>query len=389
MPFDNNNNDNKHHSSGTRFATPPAPDEYENEYEDAGDSAQPVHHGSSDSHGSGFVRLFIPSGHDSTGVKARKIAALAAIILLVGILIYFIITLAAGEKTPNDALSGDNELPASTTVITSETATAATTTTAPPETEPPVTTTPPPPPLVMRENDDIAYMYSLNNDTAGWLNIGGTAVNTVVVQGEDNDYYLNHDFYGNSRQAGFVYADFRCVINDYDFNQSDNITVYGHNQADGSMFGTLQYYKITKQNTSRFSFYQEHPTFTFSNLYEDYTYKIVAMFISESDASQSRDGIFFDPHNFVRFSSDPADKRSFESFVKNINERSEVLTGVDMQEGDKFMTLSTCSNEFDNSRFIVIGRRVRDGESPEVDTSAAVLNPNVKEPDLNYIYYGN
>ena len=53
------------------------------------------------------------------------------------------------------------------------------------------------------------------------------------------------------------------------------------------------------------------------------------------------------------------------------------------------MTLYTCSNEFDNSRFVVIGRKVRDGESPEVDTSLAKLNPDVKEPDLNFIYYGN
>lgn len=384
MPFDNNNNDNRQHTSGSRFATPPAPEA--DEIEDTAEEVKHVHH---DSDG-GFVRLFIPSARDSAGVKARKIAVDAAIIILVLILIYFVITLAAGDKDPAGSFSdNDGELTVSTTVITSETTTAETTTTAPPETEPPVTTTPPPPPLVMRENDDIAYMYSQNNDTVGWLTIGGTAVNTVVVQGEDNDFYLNHDFYGNSRQAGFVYADFRCIISDYDFNQSDNITVYGHNQADGSMFGTLQYYKITKQDSSRFSFYQQHPTFTFSNLYEDYTYKIVAMFVSESDASQARDGVIFDPHNFVRFNSDPADKRSFESFVKNINERSEVLTGVDMQEGDKFMTLSTCSNEFDNSRFIVIGRRVRDGESPEVDTSAAVLNPDVKEPDLNYIYYGN
>jgi hypothetical protein len=53
------------------------------------------------------------------------------------------------------------------------------------------------------------------------------------------------------------------------------------------------------------------------------------------------------------------------------------------------MTLSTCSNEFDESRFIVIGRKVREGESTEVDTSASQLNADVKEPDWNYIWYGS
>lgn len=72
--------------------------------------------------------------------------------------------------------------------------------------------------------------------------------------------------------------------------------------------------------------------------------------------------------------------------MKNITERSEIITGVDVEEGDQFMTLSTCSNEFEPSRFIVIGRKVREGESNEVDTSLAKLNPDAKEPDWNFIY---
>ena len=72
--------------------------------------------------------------------------------------------------------------------------------------------------------------------------------------------------------------------------------------------------------------------------------------------------------------------------MQNVTERSEIITGVDVQKGDQFMTLSTCSNEFEPSRFIVIGRKVRDGESPEVDTSLAKLNPDAKAPDWNLIY---
>ena len=59
----------------------------------------------------------------------------------------------------------------------------------------------------------------------------------------------------NKSQPGTVMADFRAHFNDYDFNQCDNIILYGHNQASGEMFGTLKNYKITKQNTSNFSFY--------------------------------------------------------------------------------------------------------------------------------------
>ena len=241
--------------------------------------------------------------------------------------------------------------------------------------------TPAPEPLVML--DSMQSFVNDNADTAGWITVGGTTIDNVVMQTDNNEYYLDHDFYGNYSQPGTVFADFRCVVNDYDFNQSDNIVLYGHNQANGAMFGTLQKYKITKQNTKKFDFYLQHPTFTFSNLYEEYTYTIIAIFICEVEPEQTTDGNVFDYHNYIRFGSK---ERTYEEFISNVEERSEIITGVDVQEGDKFMTLSTCSNEFEPSRFVVIGRRVRDGESPEVDTSLAKLNPDAKEPDWNYIY---
>lgn len=244
-----------------------------------------------------------------------------------------------------------------------------------------VATTPAPEPLVVL--DSMQQFIDDNPDTAGWITVGGTSINNVVVQTDNNDYYLERDFYGNYSQPGTVFADFRCVVNDYDFNQSDNIILYGHNQANGTMFGTLQKYKITKQNTSKFDFYLQHPTFTFSNLYEEYTYKIIALFVVEVEPEQTRDGVIFDYQNYIRFGSK---EKTYEEFMQNVTERSQIITGVDVQEGDKFMTLSTCSNEFEPSRFVVIGRRVRDGESPEVDTSLAALNPDAKEPDWNYIY---
>ena len=231
--------------------------------------------------------------------------------------------------------------------------------------------------------DSMQSFVNDNADTAGWITVGGTTIDNIVMQTDNNEYYLDHDFYGNYSQPGTVFADFRCVVNDYDFNQSDNIVLYGHNQANGAMFGTLQKYKITKQNTKKFDFYLQHPTFTFSNLYEEYTYKIIALFVCEVEPEQTTDGNVFDYHNYIRFGSK---ERTYEEFISSVEDRSEIITGVDVQEGDKFMTLSTCSNEFEPSRFVVIGRRVRDGESPEVDTSLAKLNPDAKEPDWNYIY---
>lgn len=308
-------------------------------------------------------------------MRSRKIIIVIASIILVcslAYLAYYIIQEQNAKNLNDDLASRHTEAPV---VITQQTT--APSETAPEETE--VTTVLEP--LVVL--DSMQSFVDDNPDTAGWITVGGTSIDNVVVQGTDNDFYLNHNFYGNYAQPGTVFADFRTVVNDYDFNQSDNIILYGHNQANGTMFGTLQKYKLTHQNTSKFDFYKEHPTFTFSNLYQEYTYKIIAIFICEVEPEQTRDGVIFDYHNYIRFGSN---ERTYEEFIANVTERSQVITGVDMQKGDKFMTLSTCSNEFEPSRLVVIGRRVRDGESPEVDTSAAQLNPDAKEPDWNFIY---
>lgn len=319
-----------------------------------------------------FISKLIPNGNDSPQDRVRKIVTIAAAAVLIAalaVLAVYFIRQAQNRKDIEDRRKahGETEI----TVITQQTTA--------PDTETTVTETEPPPLVVLESMTDL---LTQNPDTAGWVSVPNTNINDVVVQGSDNDYYLSRDFNGNKNKAGTLYADYRCTVNDYNRNQADNIIIYGHNQADGSMFGTLKKYKIKKTSTKNFSFYQENPTFTFSNLYENYTYKIIALFVIEVKPEQTRDGVIFDYHNYVKFGK----KRTFESFKENILARTAVNTGVDFNEDDKFMTLSTCSNEFDDSRFVVIGRRVRDGESPEVDTSKAEINEDMLEPDYSYIY---
>ncbi len=312
--------------------------------------------------------------------RSRKITIIIASVILVISLVYiayYFIQQNNADKLNDDLAKRHNT---ETVVITQATTASDTSETTETETVTEATTVALEPLVIM---DSMKSFYDENPHTAGWITVGGTSIDNVVVHTDNNDYYLNHDFRGKSSQPGTVFADFRCVVNDYDFNQSDNIILYGHNQANGSMFGTLQKYKITKQNTRKFDFYLEHPTFTFSNLYEEYTYKIIALFVCEVEPEQTRDGVIFDYHNYIRFG---ATEKTFDEFIKNVEERSEIITGVDVEEGDQFMTLSTCSNEFEPSRFVVIGRKVREGESAEVDTSLAKLNPDCKEPDWNYIY---
>ena len=320
-----------------------------------------------------FSDKFIPKKDDSPKVKASKIVTIIAAAVLV-VTVIILICLVIGEqrnKKLNDELASQH-----TTVITSETAPPVTTVTE----ETTVTTAPPP--LVLL--DSMKSFVDENPDTAGWIKVGGTYIDNVVVQTENNSDYLDRNFYGQKAQPGTVFADYRCNVNDYDDNQSKNIILYGHNQRDGTMFGTLSYYKVkpSSGSTKGFDFYVNHPTFEFSNLYEEYTYKIIAAFVIEVEPQHTRDGIIFDYHNYINFGK----KRTFDSFRENILERTAINTGVDFDENDKFLTLSTCSNEFEPSRFVVIGRRVRDGESADVDTTLASVNYEAKEPDYSFIY---
>lgn len=318
-----------------------------------------------------FLDSFIPRKGDSSADITRKIVTDVSVVVLVVALIILAWYFVQQAKIKAD-IKKQQEMHTSISVITQST-------TPPPETEETTTETEPPPLVVL---DSMTELLNENPDVAGWITVDDTKIDNVVLQTDNNEYYLDKDFYGNRNIAGQIYIDYRCVANDYDKNQSDNLIIYGHNQADQTMFGTLKKYKIKKDNTKNFDFYLDHPTFKFSNLYEEYTYKIVAMFVVEVEPYQTRDGVVFDYHNYVNFNKN----RTFSDFEENILARTAVNTGVDFNEDDKFITLSTCSNEFEPSRFVVIGRRVRDGESPEVDVSKAAINEDMLEPDYNYIY---
>lgn len=220
-------------------------------------------------------------------------------------------------------------------------------------------------------------LVAMNGDTVGWVQIDGTNIALPVVQRKGsggNEYYLNRSFDGSKNKAGTIFLDMRATLNAKE--RSDNLVLYGHNQKDKTMFGDLAKYK------NDIDFYKSHPTVTFSSNYRTDTYKIIACFVTPVETWQTADGVVFDYHNYIDFGS----KKRFNSFVDNAALRSQIVTGVDVEYGDKFLTLSTCSNEFEPSRFVVIARQTRKGEDPYVDTSLAYVNKSAKEPDWDVIY---
>jgi SrtB family sortase len=222
-----------------------------------------------------------------------------------------------------------------------------------------------------------AALYARNEDIMGYVSYPGTEMAYPVVQSEDNEYYLRRDYDKNQTQHGIPFLDWRVDAK----TPSDNMVVYGHNMQDGQLFGELMSLN-TYTNSGAVDFYKEHPVFDFSTVYSDGQYAIFSVFITNAYPEQ---GPVFDYHNFIEAKTDD----DFAAYVKEIKVRSLIDTGVDVEPGDKLVTLSTCTYEFTDARFVVVGRKLRRNETPEdFDTSAAVRNPSPLMPDIWYDAFG-
>ncbi len=210
-----------------------------------------------------------------------------------------------------------------------------------------------------------SYFYSSNNDMAGWIKISNTNLDAQVVQGDNNEYYKNKDFYGNDNKSGCPYIDYKNETYELD----DNTIIYGQNSNNNLMFSVLEQYKTIEG-------YKNSPIIEFSTLYKSYTFKVFAVFIA-TDSPVSDNGFSYTVTDFM---SD----NKFGEFINEVKVRSLINTDVSVQTDDKILTLVTPTREFDNARLVVMGRMVRENESPNVNVDGATINTSPKYPQVWY-----
>lgn len=187
-------------------------------------------------------------------------------------------------------------------------------------------------------------LYEQNPDMVGWLRIDGTDIDLPVVQTPgDNEYYLRRGFDGLYATGGTLFLDERCSLSQD--SPTDNWLIYGHNMADGSMFGQLTRYREK-------DFWQEHPTFTFDTLYETGTWQVVAAVDTVLGADSLPYYTFFDADT----------KLEWQHRVDAITELSLYDTGVTPEYGQQLLTLSTCGDTSvaTDTRFALLAVRVED-----------------------------
>lgn len=182
---------------------------------------------------------------------------------------------------------------------------------------------------------DFKCLQEENLDTVGWIEIPGTVINYPIVKSVDNDYYLNRDFYGNDSKSGSIFMDYR---NDGDFTNRHSI-LYGHHMRDGSMFAGLMAYKDSS--------FAAQNDLIFIDLPEGRTiWQVFAAYVTTTD--------------FYYIITDFPDESSYLSFLKTVEGKSSYQSEIRPVASDHLLTLSTCTYEYDDARFVVHAVRVDD-----------------------------
>ena len=183
-----------------------------------------------------------------------------------------------------------------------------------------------------KEQDSFLYILKQqNSDLIGWLSIEDTNIDYPVVKTNNNDYYLNHDFWNKYSLCGTPFMDFENNISSY------NMVIYGHNMKNGTMFSELKKFKDT-------NFYTKNSIIIFKTQKEIRDYKLVSILLIDTSN--------FDLSSFTSIST----KEDKEDFLKVITTQSLISINKPVSINDSFITLCTCDTN--NTRLFVIAKKI-------------------------------
>lgn len=179
---------------------------------------------------------------------------------------------------------------------------------------------------------DFAALESINSDCVAWIRIDGTEIDYPVVQGHDNSFYLKHLFDGEWNGAGCIFLDSRV---NPDLSDRHSV-LYGHHMKNGTMFSDIAKYKDQ-------TFYENHTTGMILTPTENYRIEFFAGYVAGADDENAWKVTFATEDEYVDWLNETVGRSWF---------NSEVIPTAE----DRVITLSTCSYEFNNARFVLIGR---------------------------------
>lgn len=179
---------------------------------------------------------------------------------------------------------------------------------------------------------DFEALQRENSDVVAYLKVNGTDINYPVVIADDNEYYLSHSFDKSVSGAGWIFADYKNKLDGTD----KNLIIYGHNRRDGSMFGTLK-------NVLNKEWYENENNriITLNTQNGDIVFEVFSIYQIEEEDYYIKTEFF---------------NESFDSFANKLKQRSIKDFGIEINEDDSILTLSTCANN-NNYRVVLHARK--------------------------------
>lgn len=174
-------------------------------------------------------------------------------------------------------------------------------------------------------------LREVNPDVLGWIEIPGTQIAYPIMDGDDNEYYLEHTW---DKQPGIAGSIFLEQMNNPDLRDF-NTLIYGHRMKNGSMFGSLKYFNTEEH-------YKKYPYIYILDDKGVHRYEIFAAYTAPVECA----AFIYGFRNEV----------DMQMFIDYSISKSEIDTDVIPTLNDKILTLVTCTGGGYEARWVVQGR---------------------------------
>ncbi len=182
---------------------------------------------------------------------------------------------------------------------------------------------------------DIDSLSAEYPEAVGWIWFEDGSISYPLMFSGDNGKYLFTDYKGDESRSGAIFID---EGSSPDLSDPHTL-IYGHNMKDGSMFGSLKYFRTDGD------YYKDHRYFQI--ITKDHKYRYLVFSYKEVPS----DHMVYDVYG--------SDGAGLEEYLKEMEgSRPEGSVSVnDIDGSDSYVTLSTCTAA-NEKRFIVCGIRI-------------------------------
>lgn len=187
----------------------------------------------------------------------------------------------------------------------------------------------------------IQELQEQNADIKGWIKIEDTQVNYPLLQTDNNDFYLTHNYKKENSVSGSIFINPNSDLK----NKNSNVIIYGHQMDNGSMFGDLHKYKEQ-------SFYEEHSKITITTEDTEADYEIVCVFKSRVFYQDEKD--VFRYYQCYEFNNE----EEYNEYINNCKAIQLYDTKQTAKYGEQLITLITCEYSQENGRLVVVAKKL-------------------------------